>query len=143
MKLLALTVFHLWAVRSIYSQECQKTVFDQHWELVQMSGLDSMPIRMAKPFIIMSKGLDGSVSISGSDGCNRFGSRIEIDSLNIKVDPIRKTKRACMQFEPESKHFLEIIQSVVSYRLRCHTIEFYGDDNKMYLQFKPASLKSK
>ncbi|MGQ9898470.1 MAG: META domain-containing protein [Acidobacteriota bacterium] len=101
----------------------------KRWTLVELEGEQ---VNVAAPFIEFDA---VSRRYTGSDGCNRFSGRYEINGRQLRFAPATRTKRACLdeQIRRLETRFHRLLPQVSSFDLVGNQLVLYGGARRLFV----------
>lgn len=104
------------------------TVDNTMWKLTVLSG-DSLTLE-AVPHLSFRKG----DQLSGSTGCNRFGSTYNMNDYQLTFDKLMKTKKNCDDLQEMEKQFLKALKRTSSYRISGQELLLFDKKSRLLMR---------
>lgn len=106
---------------------------DTSW---QLSALSEPLNQKPRPYLILHS--EGQ-RIRGSDGCNRFTGRYQLNQHQLKFSQLASTKMACLHQGQLAQQFLTAIAASHSFKQNGAELQLFDETNQKLATFRASS----
>ncbi len=121
----------------------QNSLRDAYWKLIR---LGDSPVqvseRQREPHFILAEGKEqGSGTVSGSGGCNRFNGGFTLEGDQLRFSKMASTMMACADGMEQEGRFLKDLGRVARYRITGDQLELLDDSGATLMLFTAVALR--
>jgi len=128
---LVLPLLVLMVAAGLLASGCQTVkspLVDRTWVLTSYNGPDNVPHDAAAGATVNATFDSTTGQVTGSGGCNSYGGAFHVDRLNVTVDSIVHTERACLDpaLNTQETNFFTALQAAQEFRVGHETLTITG-----------------